>query len=112
MGLQHDAKTGAFVKVYKAAEASQNTPKHTGKEYDVHLAYNIHSNETKSIPLAAARWVPIDVDVITPHHKKAQRAPGLFAPKEFQHSDKENGDWKRAQRGRSNFRGNQRRRSN
>ena len=110
--LQHDAKSGAFVKVYKAADACQNTPKHTGKEYDVHLAYNIHSNETKSTPQVDARWVPIDVDVITPHHKQAQRAPGLFAPKEFRHSDKENGNWKKAQRGRSNFRGHKRKRPN
>ena len=110
--LQHDAKSGAFVKVYKAADACQNTPKHTGKEYDVHLAYNIRSNETKSTPQVDVRWVPIDVDVITPHHKQAQRAPGLFAPKEFRHSDKENGNWKKAQRGRTNFRGNKRKRPN
>ena len=110
--LQHDAKSGAFVKVYKAADSCQNTPKHTGKEYDVHLAYNVHSNETKSIPQVDSRWVPIDVDVITPHHKQAQRAPGLFAPKEFRHSDKENGNWKKARRGRSNFRGNKRKRPN
>ena len=111
--LQHDAKSGAFVKVYKAADTCQNTPKHTGKEYDVHLAYNIHSNETKSIPQVDARWVPIDVDVITPNHKQAQRAPGLFAPREFRHPDKENGNWKKAQRGRSNFRGgNKRKRPN
>jgi hypothetical protein len=80
--LQHDSKLGAFVRILKATESSsENSHVLNSNFYDAHMPYNIRSNEDASLPLPTARWMPIDVDLITPYHRLNDKVPGLFTPK-------------------------------
>ena len=80
--LQHDLKSGAFVKILKAAEAiSENSQVPNPNLYDAHMPYNIRSNEDAALPPPNTRWMPIDVDLITPYHRMYNKVPGLFTPK-------------------------------
>ena len=80
--LQHDSKTGAFVKILKATEpSSENSHVLNSNLYDAHMPYNIRSNEDSTLPPPNARWMPIDVDLITPYHRVNNKVPGLFTPK-------------------------------
>ena len=81
--IQHDPKTGAFVKVMKAFNPNDNSQEAISNLYDAHMAYNVRSDEDSKPHPAILRWLPIDVDVITPYHRQTQRVPGLFAPKQY-----------------------------
>ena len=82
--IQHEPKTGAFVRAVKAVNANEEGQVASSNLYDAHMTYNmIRSNEDAKPPPAIARWLPIDVDLITPYHRQTQRVPGLFAPKQY-----------------------------
>ena len=73
--IQHDTKTGAFVRVLKEVNSNENVQVSSSNLYDAHMAYNIRSNEDAKHPPAIARWLPIDVDLVTPYHRQTQRVP-------------------------------------
>ena len=84
--LRHDRNTGAFVKVSKAVENIKLAESHPGSPqgtnfYDLHMSYNMtRPNEESRAPPQSTRWIPIDVNLITPYHQETGRAPGLFPP--------------------------------
>ena len=101
--LQHDFKTGAFVMALKSIVAGENLASSSSNVYDAHMAYNIHSNEEVPLPPAIKRWIPIDVDLITPYHRSTQKVPGLFTPKQYNNNNgREDRKRGQTQRGRGN----------
>ena len=77
--LQHDPKSGSFVRLYKAVQEDIKGTESGGHKYHLHTAYNaVRASESKAgIPA----WNPIDVNTITPFHWENNKVPGLFEPK-------------------------------
>ena len=68
-----------ILKAMESSSESSHVP--SSNFYDAHMAYNIRSDEDAMLLPPTARWMPIDVDLITPHHSLNNKVPGLFTPK-------------------------------
>jgi len=78
--VQHNSKTGVFVKILKAINQNEISQYPSATTIDIHEAYNIRSDDEAPLPPTSNMWLPIDADLVTPYHNISNKVPCLFSP--------------------------------
>jgi len=73
--LEHNSKTGAFVRLVQSVEISEKC----SKTFDLQTRYAAARPDEERPMTAPPPWLPIDVNIVT----RNSIVPALFTPKQF-----------------------------